>query len=141
MLTSEDYRQLAERCALLASECTTPGVVEALKMLALHYLTKAALPAGRLQHKMLPADWFVGGGGAAGEDRSAIAFLNRCACDRCSVCAAASSGGGLKGVTGSQSAPDCQNAVAPLSSFHPWPRLSAAPGAGRTTTASPGEHR
>jgi hypothetical protein len=28
-------------------------------------------------------------------------------------------------------APDCQKAVAPLSSFHPWYRLSAAPGAGR----------
>ena len=46
MLTSEDYRQLAERCALLAGECTTPGVAEALKMLALDYLTRAAIPAG-----------------------------------------------------------------------------------------------
>jgi hypothetical protein len=52
MLTSEDYSQLAERCALLASECTTPGIVEELRMLALDYLTKAALPAGRLQRKM-----------------------------------------------------------------------------------------
>ena len=52
MLTSEDYRQLAERCALLASECTTPGIVEELRMLALDYLTKAALPAGRLQRQM-----------------------------------------------------------------------------------------
>ena len=51
MLTSEDYRQLAERCALLASECTTPGIVDELRTLALDYLTKAALPAGRLQHK------------------------------------------------------------------------------------------
>jgi len=52
MLTSEDYRQLAERCALLASECTTPDIVDELRTLALDYLTKAALPAGRLQHKM-----------------------------------------------------------------------------------------
>ena len=52
MLTSEDYRQLAERCALLANECTTPGIVEELRTLALDYLTKAALPASRLQHNM-----------------------------------------------------------------------------------------
>ena len=52
MLTSEDYRQLAERCALLASECTTPGIVDELRTLALDYLTKAALPAGRRQHEM-----------------------------------------------------------------------------------------
>jgi len=52
MLTSEDYRKLAERCALLAGECTTPGIVEELRTLALDYLTKAALPAGRRQHKM-----------------------------------------------------------------------------------------
>jgi hypothetical protein len=51
MPTSEDYRRLAERCALLASECT-PGVAEALGMLALDYLTKAALPAGRPLHRM-----------------------------------------------------------------------------------------
>jgi hypothetical protein len=51
MLTSEDYRQLAERCALLAGECTTPGVAEALKMLALDYLTRAAIPAGRQQQQ------------------------------------------------------------------------------------------
>jgi hypothetical protein len=52
MLTSEDYRQLAERCALLASECTTPGIVGELRTLALDYLIKAALPASRLQHNM-----------------------------------------------------------------------------------------
>lgn len=51
MLTSEDYRQLAERCALLAGECPTPGVAEALRMLALDYLTRAAMPAGRTQQK------------------------------------------------------------------------------------------
>jgi hypothetical protein len=52
MLTSEDYRQLAERCALLASECTTPGIVDELRTLALDYLTKAALPAGGCKIKM-----------------------------------------------------------------------------------------
>jgi hypothetical protein len=51
VLTSEDYRQLAERCALLAGECPTPSVVEALRMLALDYLTKAAMPAGPTQQK------------------------------------------------------------------------------------------
>ena len=42
MLTREDYRQLAERCALLAGECCAPGVAEALRALALDYLTRAA---------------------------------------------------------------------------------------------------
>jgi hypothetical protein len=51
VLTSEDYRQLAERCALLAGECPTPGVAEALRMLALDYLTRAAMPAGWTQQK------------------------------------------------------------------------------------------
>jgi hypothetical protein len=51
MPTSEDYRRLAERCALLASECASPGVAAALRILALDYLTKAALPARRLQHQ------------------------------------------------------------------------------------------
>ena len=35
MLTREDYRQLAERCALLAGECGAPGIAEALRALAL----------------------------------------------------------------------------------------------------------
>jgi hypothetical protein len=42
VLTREDYRQLAERCALLAGECGAPGVAEALRALALDYLTRAA---------------------------------------------------------------------------------------------------
>ena len=42
MLTYEDYRQLAERCALLAGECASPGVAEELRTLALDYLTRAA---------------------------------------------------------------------------------------------------
>ena len=37
-------------------------------------------------------------------------------------------------------APDCQKAVALLSSFHLWHRLPAAPGTGRPP-ASPGEDR
>ena len=44
MLTPEDYRQLAERCALLAFECATPGVAEELRTLALDYLTPAVSP-------------------------------------------------------------------------------------------------
>jgi hypothetical protein len=42
MLTREDYRQLAERCALLAGECGAPGVAEVLRALALDYLARAA---------------------------------------------------------------------------------------------------
>jgi hypothetical protein len=42
MLTSEDYRQLADRCALQAAECGEPGVAEALRVLALDYLARAA---------------------------------------------------------------------------------------------------
>jgi hypothetical protein len=44
VLTPEDYRQLAERCALLAFECATPGVAEELRTLALEYLTRAVSP-------------------------------------------------------------------------------------------------
>ena len=45
MLTSDDYRELAERCVLLAGECAAPTVAEALRTLALDYLTQAARPA------------------------------------------------------------------------------------------------
>jgi len=38
----EDYKQLAERCVELASECSAPTVAEALRALALDYLTRAA---------------------------------------------------------------------------------------------------
>jgi hypothetical protein len=47
MLTPEDYRQLAERCALLACDCATPGVAEELRTLALNYLTRAAMVRSR----------------------------------------------------------------------------------------------
>jgi len=42
MLTREDYRQLAERCTLLAGEGGAPDVAEALRALALDYLARAA---------------------------------------------------------------------------------------------------
>ena len=44
MLTPDDYRQLAERCALLAFECATPRIAEELRTLALDYLTRAVSP-------------------------------------------------------------------------------------------------
>jgi hypothetical protein len=51
MLTPEDYRQLAERCALLACDCAAPGVAEELRALALNYLTRAASPMAKKQHR------------------------------------------------------------------------------------------
>ena len=47
MLISEDYRQLAERCLKLASECSDPLMADALRALATDYLARAASPAGR----------------------------------------------------------------------------------------------
>jgi hypothetical protein len=47
MLTSEDYEQLAKRCAELAGECSAPTVAEALRALELDYLARAASPRGR----------------------------------------------------------------------------------------------
>jgi hypothetical protein len=41
MLTSEDHRQLAERCIRLAKTCTKPTVAEQLMMLAANYLELA----------------------------------------------------------------------------------------------------
>jgi hypothetical protein len=41
MLTSEDYRQLTERCIRLAKECTKPSVAEYLMTLAASYLELA----------------------------------------------------------------------------------------------------
>ena len=46
MLISEDYRQLAERCMKLASECSDPVVAAALRALATDYLARAGSPAG-----------------------------------------------------------------------------------------------
>jgi hypothetical protein len=47
VLTPEDYRQLAERCMLLAFECATPGIAEELRTLALDYLTRAVSPKAK----------------------------------------------------------------------------------------------
>ena len=41
MLTSEDHRQLAERCIRLAKECTKPSVAEYLMTLAANYVELA----------------------------------------------------------------------------------------------------
>jgi hypothetical protein len=41
MLTSEDHRQLAERCIRLAKECGKPSVAEYLMTLAVNYLELA----------------------------------------------------------------------------------------------------
>ncbi len=41
MLTSEDYRELAERCLRLAKTCTKPSVAEQLMVLAANYLELA----------------------------------------------------------------------------------------------------
>jgi hypothetical protein len=41
MLTSEDHRQLAERCIRLAKECAKPSVAEHLMTLAANYLELA----------------------------------------------------------------------------------------------------
>ena len=41
MLTSEDHRQLAERCIRLAKTCTKPPVAEQLVTLAANYLELA----------------------------------------------------------------------------------------------------
>ena len=41
MLTSEDYRELTERCIRLAKECTKPSVAEYLMTLAASYLELA----------------------------------------------------------------------------------------------------
>ena len=42
MLTSADYREMADRSAQLAIASPAPSVAEALLQLALHYMTQAA---------------------------------------------------------------------------------------------------
>ncbi len=51
MLTSEDHRQLAERCIMLAKACTKPKVAEYLMTLAANYLPFAN------RFSNLPHDW------------------------------------------------------------------------------------
>ncbi len=61
MVTPEDYRQLAERCVLLAGECTAPSVAAALRTLALDYLTSAvSLAAGAKPRHLIPRHPTVG---------------------------------------------------------------------------------
>jgi hypothetical protein len=43
MLTSEDYRQMANRSAQLAIACSAPSLAEALMALALDYVRAARL--------------------------------------------------------------------------------------------------
>jgi len=52
----EDYKQLAKRCAELASECSAPTVAEALRALAVDYLTRAARLRGRGSIESLVVD-------------------------------------------------------------------------------------
>ena len=49
MLTSEDHRQLAERCIRLAKACTKPSVAEYLMTLAAKYLELAERALGSRQ--------------------------------------------------------------------------------------------
>jgi hypothetical protein len=44
MLTSEDYRQMADRSAQLAIACAAPDLAKALMALALDYMTLANRP-------------------------------------------------------------------------------------------------
>jgi hypothetical protein len=44
MLTSQDYRQMADRSAQLAIACAAPDIAKALMALALDYMTLAARP-------------------------------------------------------------------------------------------------
>jgi hypothetical protein len=57
MLTSEDYRQLTERCIIrLAKECTKPSVAEYLMTLAASYL-ELAERALRLREPVTAVRW------------------------------------------------------------------------------------
>jgi hypothetical protein len=60
MLTSGDYRQLAERCALLASECTIPGIVEELRMLAARRSSALGIVEAISHGSRLRLDWLAG---------------------------------------------------------------------------------
>jgi acetoin utilization deacetylase AcuC-like enzyme len=40
MVTSEEYNQLAQRCARLAIACSAPSIAGALTLLALEYLAQ-----------------------------------------------------------------------------------------------------
>jgi hypothetical protein len=60
MVTSEDYRQMANRSAQLAIACSAPSVAEALLALAVDYMALAARlgqpAAARQQHQQMQQD-------------------------------------------------------------------------------------
>jgi hypothetical protein len=62
MLSSADYKQLADRSAQLAIDCPAPSVAEALMALALDYMRRAAsvsrTPAERQQPARDPEDGY-----------------------------------------------------------------------------------
>jgi hypothetical protein len=66
MLTSEDYRQMADRSAQLAIACAAPDLAKALMALALDYMTLAARPtqpgAGKQLRAQMLQDSSVGFG-------------------------------------------------------------------------------
>jgi hypothetical protein len=66
MLTSEDYRQMADRSAQLAIACPAPDLAKALMALALDYMTLAARPtrpgAGKQLRAQMLQDSSVGFG-------------------------------------------------------------------------------
>ena len=55
MLTSGDYRQMADRSAQLAIACAAPSVARALMALALDYMTQATRPTQLGAGKRLPS--------------------------------------------------------------------------------------
>ena len=50
MLTPEDYRQLAERCVLLAFECATPGIAEELSITVVIFCWRNCLISESMGH-------------------------------------------------------------------------------------------
>ncbi|MGC2748251.1 MAG: hypothetical protein WA309_12435 [Pseudolabrys sp.] len=66
MVASEDYDQLAQRCAQLAIACSTPSIAGALTILALDYLAQShrlSQPsAAEQQHHQIQVDPSAGFG-------------------------------------------------------------------------------
>ncbi len=58
MLTSEDYRQMANRSAQLAIACAAPSVSEALMTLALDYMSLAAAKRSQQETRQDPSAGF-----------------------------------------------------------------------------------
>jgi hypothetical protein len=74
MLTREDYRQLAERCELLAGECGAPGVAEALRALALDYLTRVAEPILNSRERIMQTSASGWGGTISSADQLRLVY-------------------------------------------------------------------